>query len=545
MSLLFMDGFDNYSFIPLKWGEHNLLDYAYISSSASRKSYGQGLKFTRNYYSSSLHMGLILEEVQEELIVGFAFKKIYSDTGYLELAFNDGATKQAYIRLFDTNIVYNVGSDSSLEGSLGSLKYNEWNYVETRIKFHSSAGTITVKSNENTVIDVSGIPTIVNSNNYVDRIRFRVYPQASTSVDYVYIDDLYVCNTSGTVNNTFLGNCEIKTLYTDSAGTNTEFEVSTASSGTPNYTVVSGTHVNDDTIYTNTFYEYDSADDGEYWNNTGFNNTDTTTVNFDINGYEQGLYLRFSGVTIPKFAEIISAYIQVVVEYRYTSSSYDFTNYAGFQDTGTPAAQVTGYSDANGRALTPYTQAFTFRYTDPTTINFKDSLQYLVNKDNWQEENNVVLWKVHQYYSGGGGSSLERWRIRTYDYSNDPLSSNSPRLYVQWKLPGGDSGNYVYSVTQDAKDSYNFQDTSGISTIHCIKQSTFAKMAYDRSNPNIPNLANLVVISGSVYMNNTGVRDDLQYKEAPSLWELNPHTSLPWTLTDLNALEAGMTTISG
>jgi hypothetical protein len=58
---------------------------------------------------------------------------------------------------------------------------------------------------------------------------------AQPNTIYTAVDDLYVLDTTGTVNNDFLGDVRVQTLYPSADGTNTGF---TPSTGTTHYTLV-------------------------------------------------------------------------------------------------------------------------------------------------------------------------------------------------------------------------------------------------------------------------------------------------------------------
>ena len=136
MSLLFIDGFDNYTHLPLKWPEQTRDSNMYIKQSIGRKGTA-GL----NIYSgtmvqtwSSEYIGYNFDP-SEEIIIGFAFKKLISDYGYVELSFryaNDvetDGTMQNYIRLYDDSIIYRNADSSTEQGAINSLVFNEWNYL--------------------------------------------------------------------------------------------------------------------------------------------------------------------------------------------------------------------------------------------------------------------------------------------------------------------------------------------------------------------------------------------------------------------------------
>lgn len=546
MSLLFMDSFKNYTFLPLKWDEYTTRCRFYITEDIGRKG-GQALRVYSNDTNLTYdHLGKELGYNCDEVILGFAFKKVKEDIGFVEIDFNDGDSIQSKIKLFNTSLVWYKGDESIDYGANSVLKFNDWNYFEAKIRTHTTSGTIDICVNEQYILSESNIDTTTTANNYIDRIRFKLRHYADTNEDYAYIEDLYIANTSGTTNNDFLGNCEIAVIYPHSAGTHSEFALAPTYSGVDNYTLIDETIHQEDTAttYSDTFLEYDTLDDGCY-TAANFYNTATTTDGFALSYEDQAIWFRFSNVNIPKHAKIISANIQLYVEDRYTSVSYSRTAYGCFQKSGTEVSQVTGISDLTSRTKTDSNVSFVFYTTEPTTLNYASSLQELVDMDDWQEESNKILFQFYLLYASSGGSATDRYRVRTYTYRDDPYHSDSPKLFVEWSLPGGDNDEYVTTSGIDTRDTYNVNTASGISNIFAINHNIFSKRDFDLANNNDLHLIPLAVVSGTTYSGTTLVPPDRKYKCLNYIEEKNPYTNDTWLLTDMATNEFGFTTISG
>ena len=547
MSLLFYDGFDNYTYLPLKWDEFTQYSQFSIKSGIGRKNDNALCAFSDYTDISYDHIGKHLGTYQETIILGFAYKKVKTDYGYIEIDFNTGDTTQSKIRLFDTGIIWYKGDDSFNYGKEYVLKFNSWNYFEAKIKTHTTSGTVDIRVDEHSVIALSNISTATTTN-YIDRVRFKSRHISNTYINYAYIDDLYIANVSGTVNNNFLGNCTVTSLSPTSQGEYSDFSLPSTISGVSNYSMINeSVYTEDTTTYSGTFLEYASGDDGGYHGDS-FYSTSTTT-NFLVNSttLNMGLFFRFSGINIPRGAKIITAKLQVYTVTRHTSSAYIHTFEMAFQKSGTPPNQITSISDFNSRVVT-YARKTTYLYNeDPTTINNKDSLQELVNRDDWLEENNSVILKFYTIsIPGGSSTSSERYNVRQYDYSNDPYSANSPRLYIEWQLPNGSSGTYVVADDINKKDSYGFT-ASGISDIFAVKHNFVAKRYLDRMRTD--DLCLLPVITDGITTYSGGQKfyfKDTNYVCLSNINDLNPITDTSWTLSNLQDYDFGfMTTISG
>lgn len=120
------------------------------------------------------------------------------------------------------------------------LRPDIWNYVEVKILFATGAtGTVTVKVNGLTVCSLSTIQTAV-TNAFCNQVMF------GASAQLVRIGDLYICDTTGAVNNDFLGDIAVRALLPSGAGSNTNWTLTGAAT---NYQAVNASTPDDDTSY--------------------------------------------------------------------------------------------------------------------------------------------------------------------------------------------------------------------------------------------------------------------------------------------------------
>ena len=105
MSLLFYDGFDNYTYLPLKWDEYTNFSQFCIKPDVGRKG-SSALCALSGYTTISEYIGKILPTDQSDIIIGFAFKKVDPDYGYIEIAFLYDEVIQSSVRLFNTNFYW-------------------------------------------------------------------------------------------------------------------------------------------------------------------------------------------------------------------------------------------------------------------------------------------------------------------------------------------------------------------------------------------------------------------------------------------------------
>ena len=541
MSLLFYDGFDNYTYLPLKWDEYTNFSQFCIKPDVGRKG-SSALCALSGYTTISEYIGKILPTDQSDIIIGFAFKKVDPDYGYIEIAFLYDEVIQSSVRLFNTNFYWIRGDSFDSYGKNFTLAYNEWNYFESKINFDTVSGSLDIRINETSVLSVSDFSTS-STFNYINKVRIRNNPIVRLDYDYVYIDDLYIANVSGTYNNDFLGNCHISTYLPSSQGMYSDFYLPNTVSGVANYLMVNEpTYLKDTTIHSETFFIYSGEDDGGFFFNSFYNTSITTSYLTCENRY-MGLFFKFSNINIPKNSKILSAKLQVFTEGRYTGSNYIQTFTMCFYKSGVASPTIVDLNDFKNRSTTTTKESFLLYQVDPTTINNSGSLQELVNMADWQEENNSIILKLYNSNNGGGsGSSSPRYNIRQFEYTNEPTSPSTPKLYVEWQQPNDASGTYLYSNDIDKKETYKVT-TSGLNEIRAVKYNVVGKRFLDRTNNN--DMAIMPILSDDVvtYSGSKLVYKDTNYTCNFSIDEKNPITDLVWSEEDIQTLDFGVVTI--
>jgi len=120
------------------------------------------------------------------------------------------------------------------------ISINTWYYVEMKAYCASSGGYVIVRLNGVEILNVSGINTAFDSSNpNTERVKIRGH-------DQFYLDDWYICDTSGTKNNDFLGDIKVLSYTPTRDGSRIDF---TPVGATSNYQAVNETLQNSDTNY--------------------------------------------------------------------------------------------------------------------------------------------------------------------------------------------------------------------------------------------------------------------------------------------------------
>lgn len=244
MALRFIDGFDHYTTTAAYAYKYN----AYTASAApgaGRRSGSSAARFA-NYGSDYLMKTL---DDQATWIVGFAYKRDYASNDekpVLQLRDSTGAVQVALSMHSVDGLLRLWRGDQStlLATSSVALPTGSWNFLELKTTIHDTTGTMELRVNGITVATYTGDTKYSSSIGTARSIRISggVY---SSSL-YGWIDDLYICDGTGTTHNDFLGDCRIDTLYPNGVGSAAQF---TPTGSTTNWENVDDVPSDEDSSY--------------------------------------------------------------------------------------------------------------------------------------------------------------------------------------------------------------------------------------------------------------------------------------------------------
>ena len=244
MALLFCDSFDHYltADINEKW----------VTASNASISAGNGRRSTAGgWISSTQYFGCSLAN-QATIICGAAYAVAGVPTSIARiLSLWDSATQQVglYLNQDLTLEVLRGGSTSVTNGkSTLTLAVNRWYFIEWKVTIADSIGasSCVVKVDGQTWITVATGQDVKNTSNaYATEIRLG----GSSASPVSYWDDFYLCDSSGSTNNDFLGDIRVDVLAPNGEGSNSGW---TCSTGSTHYALVDETTPNDDTDYLST-----------------------------------------------------------------------------------------------------------------------------------------------------------------------------------------------------------------------------------------------------------------------------------------------------
>jgi hypothetical protein len=151
---------------------------------------------------------------QATWVVGFAYylTNDFQVASFLNFLDSWGAS-QLYFR-YNTGVIeaYSGGGGPFIGATVATLTLNAWAYVEVKVVIDNVNGSIEIRFDEVPVYTIAGIDTQTTAQPLAQTIEF---PELGNFV----IDDLYVCDGSGAMNNDFLGDSRITAILPNGDGT--------------------------------------------------------------------------------------------------------------------------------------------------------------------------------------------------------------------------------------------------------------------------------------------------------------------------------------
>ncbi len=94
---------------------------------------------------------------------------------------------------------------------------NVWNLFEFHPVINNSTGSIEIRKNGDTILNISGVDTQISANAWFDVVDLLSIPPSSFSTSFYLLDDVYYCDTvpdSGvSANDNFLGDVRVATVF--------------------------------------------------------------------------------------------------------------------------------------------------------------------------------------------------------------------------------------------------------------------------------------------------------------------------------------------
>jgi hypothetical protein len=145
------------------------------------------------------------------------------------------------VHRFDTGSDVLMGSSST-----PVITANAWRHVEIKVFFDVAVGTVEIRVEGVTVLNLTGVRTTSNIAGYTASVQnITMHQGSSLGLVGVYVKDLILWDGTAGVNNNFMGSCQVLKL-TANGDTSLGW---TPSSGTTGYNLINDTTPDDDTNY--------------------------------------------------------------------------------------------------------------------------------------------------------------------------------------------------------------------------------------------------------------------------------------------------------
>ena len=209
-----MDGFDAGEYAN-KWtasGTYN--------GTTSSTRFGVG----KAYYQSLASQCSITKRftASATTVIGLAFKQLSPPSGYplrfLALSGDAGVTEHLNLSYVSANTIGLYRGATQLATAV--FTQNAWAYLEISATIADAGGVAVVRLDGQIVINFTGDTKNAGTNTTLDTLILSNY--VSSNVHVTAYDDVYICNSTGTTNNTFLGDVRVQTLVPTGAGSSTQ-----------------------------------------------------------------------------------------------------------------------------------------------------------------------------------------------------------------------------------------------------------------------------------------------------------------------------------
>lgn len=319
MALLFMEGFDAYASnteLTAKWqhGDFDGGEFIQLYPNLGRRGTTCAGPTIPQAGPLDAYATIVPSEVGAGIIIGYAGRNQGFDynSNYLEISvwqnsndffsYGKRITISVYIESDTSVITYMDGTvfgDYFYQSSTvpsGVLNFNEWHYVESKILISDSipANSCVVKIDG---IEVFNLPEGTDTT----ILASPTHGFSKIQLSGLLYDDIYVCDTSGTENNDFLGDCRVDVIRPASDGT---YHEGTPTTGTSHYSLVNQVQYNpavgivlDTTGYKESYTMTQLLPSGIVSNNVHGIELATVGYNLDGSGTKRMGKLAVQGVT--------------------------------------------------------------------------------------------------------------------------------------------------------------------------------------------------------------------------------------------------------
>lgn len=251
MTLLHIDGFEGY-------GKEDVLSFwssgSFISASSLIDQSGRRGGYCVNSPNRVSNSGvkLIWDNInrfdEQVIIVGCALKvgaSLGNNTeGFINIVNQSNNDPIALVSMdidYKLKVKYQPSQTKNILFTSEVIDQDTWYYIELKAKMHSTTGIVEFRMNEQLLYQGSNLDTVAwgSSGTQIGGVVFNF-----TIYNRLWLDDIYIIDTTGSVNNDFLGDIRVDSIHPNGAGNYTQLTPSAGS----NYECIDEINM-DDTDY--------------------------------------------------------------------------------------------------------------------------------------------------------------------------------------------------------------------------------------------------------------------------------------------------------
>lgn len=245
--LRFVDSFDHYSSadIPIKWNSFGNIGSISISAGNGRRgACARMLVGSQNCYMSKTI------DSQATWIVGAAIKfSAISGGPCTVFSLYDAGTPQVDVRIKSDGNFQVTRNGTVLGTGTVPVAATVYNYLELKVLISATVGTVDLRLNGASLMSLTGQNTKNSTNSTANQIVLGAINNIEMGGSCTFdVDDVYICDGQGSVNNSYLGDCRVDCYMPTGNGTNSQFTNDLGNS-TNNYTHVDEATPDYDTSY--------------------------------------------------------------------------------------------------------------------------------------------------------------------------------------------------------------------------------------------------------------------------------------------------------
>jgi hypothetical protein len=255
MALKWVEGFESYSNLVNFIGQRYT---TFVAPATTVFATGRAIGNSLNFTGTSMITPSFSNAAT--FFTGFAFRNVNltaSNVNMPVLEVKDAGTVQVFVTFNPSTRLFSIFRGATLLSTgTFALTTGAWYYVEFGVYIDPAIGTATLKIN--TVNDIVFGPgnTQVSANSFANIIAWKG-PGAIGLAGSMQLDDMYICDDTSVLNNTYLGDMKVEGVQVIESGFWSDWGVNVA--GTPNFQCVQvlndGLYVTSNTIGNKDSYE--------------------------------------------------------------------------------------------------------------------------------------------------------------------------------------------------------------------------------------------------------------------------------------------------